>query len=142
MTTMLESRIARMKAANERAKEEERSVNNVKNTGYSTWNDIMKNEKITDIQDPIMEMELNKHEFENIYKEIVCELQGDDGCYESYIDYYFTTNPVKSYVLSFKNEKRKTEFYDIGLEKESVLSLVEVQEGEEKGEKEKRQEKI
>ena len=141
MTTILESRIARMKAAIERGKDD-KYVNIVKRTSYSTWSDIMKNGKITEIQDPIMEMELNKHEFENIYNEIVCELQGNDGFYESYIDYYFTTNPVKSYVLSFKNEKRKTEFYNIGLEKKSVLSLVEVQEGEGKDEKEKRQENI
>lgn len=114
------------------------SVNNVKMTGYSTWSDIMKNTKISDIQDPIMEMELNKYEFEKIYKEIVCELEGNDDCYESYIDYYFVVNPVKSYVLSFKNETRKTEFYDIGLEKKSVLSLNEVHEGEDKDEKKKR----
>ena len=114
-------------------------MKNIKMTGYSTWNDIMKNTKITDIQDPIMEMELNKHDFENIYKEIICELQGNDGYYESYIDYYFTINPLKSYVLSFKSEKQKAEFYNIGLEKKSVLSLIEVQEGEEKTDKETRQ---
>ena len=46
-----------------------------------------------------------------MYKEIVCELQGNDDVFESYIDYYFTTNPMKSYVLSFKGEKEKTEFF-------------------------------
>ena len=92
----------------------------------------MKNKKITDIQDPIIEMELDKYEFEKIYKEIVCELQGNDECFESYIDYYFTVNPIKSFVLSFKSEKAKTEFYNIGLEKKSVLTLTEVHEGEEK----------
>tara|TARA_B110000037_G_C17077062_1_gene488346 strand:+ start:717 stop:1145 length:429 start_codon:yes stop_codon:yes gene_type:complete len=117
------------------------NIKNIKMMHYSTWNDIMKNTKITDIQDPIIEMELNKYDFENIYKEIVCELQGKDDCYESYIDYYFTTNPVKSYVLSFKNETRKKDFYNIGLEKKSVLSLIEVQEGEDKDEKKKRQKK-
>jgi hypothetical protein len=55
-----------MKAAIERGKDE-KYVNIVKRTSYSTWSDIMKNGKITEIQDPIMEMELNKHEFENIY---------------------------------------------------------------------------
>jgi len=98
--------------------------------GYSTWNDIMKNKKITDIQDPILEMELDKHEFQNIYEEIVYELQGNDGFLESYIDYYFTINPIKPYVLSFKGEKEKTEFYNIGLEKKSVLTLTEIHEGE------------
>lgn len=107
-------------------------------TGYSTWNDIMKNKKITDIQDPIIEMEIDKYEFENMYKEIVCELQGNDEYLESYVDYYFINNPVKSYVLSFKGEKEKTEFYDIGLKNKSVLSLTEIHEGEETNEKEKR----
>ena len=106
--------------------------------GYSTWNDIMKNKKIMDIQDPIIEMEIDKYEFENMYKEIVCELQGNDEYLESYVDYYFINNPVKSYVLSFKGEKEKTEFYDIGLKNESVLSLTEIHEGEETNEKEKR----
>jgi len=106
--------------------------------GYSTWKDVMNNKKITDIQDPIIEMEIDKCEFEIMYKEIVCELQGNDDVFESYIDYYFTTNPIKSYVLSFKDDKKKTEFYDIGLKNKSVLSLTEVQEGERKEEKENR----
>ena len=31
--------------------------------GYSTWNDVMNNSKITDIQDPVLEMEIDKYEF-------------------------------------------------------------------------------
>ena len=106
--------------------------------GYSTWNDIMKNKKISNIQDPLINMELDKYEFEKIYKEIVCEIQGNDEYYESYIDYYFTINPLKSYVLSFKGEKEKTEFYNIGLEKKSVLTLIEIHEGEDTKNKNKR----
>jgi hypothetical protein len=100
--------------------------------GYSTWNDILKNKQISYIQDPIMEMELEKYEFGNIYMEIVCEIQGNNEYFESYMDYYFIVNPLKSFVLSFKGEKEKTEFYNIGLEKKSVLTLTEVHEGEEK----------
>ncbi len=73
--------------------------------GGSTWNNIMNNTKITDIQDPLMEMELPKADFGDMYKEIVCELQGNDECYESYANYYFTNNPTKSFVLSFRGEK-------------------------------------
>ena len=102
-----------------------------KSRGYSTWNDIMNNKRISDIQDPIIEMELGKYEFEEMYKEIVCEIQGNDGCDESYIDYYFSINPIKSYVLSFKGEKEKNEFYNIGLTKKCVLTLTEIHEGEE-----------
>ena len=109
--------------------------------GYTTWNDVMKNNKITDIQDPMLEMEINKYDFEMMYREIVAELQGDDQYEESYVDYYFTKNHMKSYVLSFKGEKEKTAFYDIGLKTKSVLSLTEVCEGEKQNEKEKRQEK-
>ena len=98
--------------------------------GYSTWSDVMKNNKITDIQDPVLEMEIDKREFDDIYKEILYDLEGNDDILEAYIDYYFTINPLKSYVLSFRGEKEKTEFYDIGLKKESVLSLVEIHEGE------------
>ena len=109
--------------------------------GGSTWNDIMNNTKITDIQDPLMEMELPKADFGDMYKEIVCELQGNDECYESYANYYFTNNPTKSFVLSFRGEKEKEEFYNIGLNKNSVLSLTEIQEGEKTIEKKERKEK-
>ena len=106
--------------------------------GYSTWKDIMNNSQITDIQDPVLEMEVDKYEFEDMYSYIVCELQGNDDVLESYIDYYFTVNPMKSYVLSFRSQKEKDEFYDIGLDKECVASLTEVCEGETEQEKKKR----
>ena len=99
---------------------------------YSTWDDIFKNKKIYDIQDPIIDMELSKDEFGKMYKEILDEIQGNDGYLESYMDYYFVVNPLKTYVLSFRGDKEKTEFYNIGLEKKSVLSLPEVHEGEDK----------
>ena len=100
--------------------------------GYSTWKDIMNNSKITDIQDPLLEMEVSKQDFEDMYREIVSELQGNDDVLESYIDYYFTINPMKSYALSFRGEKEKNEFYEIGLKQQSVLSLKEIHEGENK----------
>jgi len=106
--------------------------------GYSTWKDIINNSKITDIQDPVLEMEVNKYEFEIMYSDIVCELEGNDNVLEAYIDYYFIVNPIKSYVLSFKSQKERDEFYDIGLNKKCVLSLTEVCEGETKQEKKKR----
>jgi hypothetical protein len=106
--------------------------------GYSTWNDVMKNSKITDIQDPILEMEIDKHEFANMYKDIVDEIQGIDDTYESFIDYYFIVNPMKSYALSFRSEKEKNAFYDIGLNKKCVVSLTEVCEGETEKDKNKR----
>ena len=65
-------------------------------------------------------------------REIVSELQGNDDVLESYIDYYFTINPIKRYVLSFRGEKEKSEFYEIGLKQQSVLSLKEIHEGENK----------
>ena len=38
--------------------------------GYSTWKDIMNNSQITDIQDPVLEMEVDKYEFEDMYSDI------------------------------------------------------------------------
>ena len=109
--------------------------------GYSTWNDVMNNNKITDIQDPVLEMEIDKHEFANMYENIVSELQGKDDTYESYIDYYFIVNPMKSFSLIFRSEKEKNAFYDIGLDKNCVVSLTEVCEGETKQDKKKRNKK-
>jgi hypothetical protein len=109
--------------------------------GYSTWSDVMKNNKISDIQDPVLEMEISKFDFDDMYREIVEQLHGGDNVLESYIDYYFTINPMKSYSLSFKGEKEKNEFYDIGLKNKSVLSLTEVCEGEKRCEKEERKER-
>ncbi len=90
--------------------------------GGATWNDIMKDKKITTIQDPIIDMEIPKQDFEDMYKEIVCELQGNDECLESYANYYFCNNPIKSYVLSFRGEKEKKEFYNIGL-KNNIIAF-------------------
>lgn len=109
--------------------------------GYSTWKDVMNNKSIFEIQDPILEMEIDKCEFEEMYPEIISELEGQDEVLESYIDYYFIINPMKSYALSFRGEKEKREFYDIGVKKNSVLSLTEVHEGETKKEKNKRNKK-
>lgn len=108
--------------------------------GYSTWNNVMKSNKITDIQDPVLEMEIDKHEFANMYENIVSELQGN-GDIKSYIDYYFIVNPMKSFSLIFRSEKEKNEFYDIGLNKNCVISLTEVCEGETKHDKKKRNKK-
>jgi len=99
---------------------------------YNTWTYVMKNKNITAIQDPLIEMDIPKEEFNEIYKEIVLELEGNDDCLESYVDYYFNVNPLKPYTLTFKGEKEKNEFYDIGLKKESVLTLKEIHEGETK----------
>ena len=57
--------------------------------------------------------------------------------YKNQILYIF----CKSYALSFRGEKEKREFYDIGVKKNSVLSLTEVHEGETKKEKNKRNKK-
>lgn len=92
----------------------------------------MKITKITCVQDPLIEVDLPKEQFQEIYKSILEDLEGQNNEYESYVDYYFTINPIKPFVLSFKGEKEKNIFYDIGLKKESVLSLKEIHEGEEK----------
>ena len=63
-------------------------MKNFKLKGYSTWKDVMNNSKITDIQDPLLEMEVGKQDFEDMYREIVSELQGSDDVLESYIDYF------------------------------------------------------
>lgn len=111
-----------------------------KSKGYSTWKDIMSNSQITDIQDPVLEMEVSKYDFEDMYSDIVCELEGKNAL-KSYVDYYFIVNPMKSYVLSFKSEKEKNAFYDIGLNKKCVASLTEVCEGETEQEKNLRKNK-
>ena len=59
--------------------------------GYSKWKDIMNNSKITDIQDPILEMEVDKHEFEDMYSDIVSELNGTDN-----ILHLLTFKPLKN----------------------------------------------
>ena len=115
-------------------------ANEITLKGYSTWNDVMKSNKITDIQDPVLEMEIDKHEFANMYENIVSELQGT-GDIKSYIDYYFIVNPIKSSSLIFRSEKEKNAFYDIGLNKNCVISLTEVCEGETKKDKKKRNKK-
>ena len=84
---------------------------------YKKWSDIMNITKITCVQDPLIEIDLPKEQFEEIYKSILDELEGQNNDYESYVDYYFTINPIKPFVL--KEKKKKMNFMILDLKKKA-----------------------
>ena len=48
---------------------------------------------------------------------------------DSCIEYYFEINPLRSNTLIFKDEEKKSEFYEIGIKTNSVTSLKKINEG-------------
>lgn len=96
---------------------------------YTSWIKIKKSKKIEFVEDPILNFELSKEYFEDSYKKIVEKLNGDEEIIESCIEYYFELHPLRKNTLMFKDENKKIEFYDIGIENNSVTSLKKINEG-------------
>ncbi len=96
---------------------------------YTSWNTIAKNKSIEFIEDPILNMELLKNDFEDSYKDIVNTLTAESNYLDTCIEYYFEKHPLRKNVLIFKNEEKKSEFYDIGLELKCVPELDKIQSG-------------
>lgn len=96
---------------------------------YTSWNIIANNKSIEYIEDPIINMELYKKDFEEIYKEILLTLTAENGYLDTAIEYYFELHPLRKNVLVFRNDEKKNEFYDIGLELNCVSSIDKIKEG-------------
>ena len=105
------------------------------NKKYHSWEDIYKNNNICYIEDPILTFETPKEIFYDSYKEILNTFT-NQYFHEQHLldvtktmDYYFEKNPLRPNTLMFKDEKKKTEFYNIGLEMNSVVDLTNIWEG-------------
>ena len=102
---------------------------------YHSWEDIQKNPNICYIEDPILTIEVTKEIFFDSYEEILKtfthELINEDNLLDlsKSMDYYFEKNPLRPNTLIFKDENKKIEFYNIGLEMNSVVDLSNIHEG-------------
>ena len=96
---------------------------------YTSWNTIANNKSIEFIEDPIINMELYKKDFEETYKQILLTLTAENGYLDTAIEYYFELHPLRKNVLVFRNDEKKNEFYDIGLELDCVSSIDKIKEG-------------
>jgi len=96
---------------------------------YTSWNTIANNKSIEFIEDPIVNMELYKIDFEKTYKLILETLTAEKGYLDTSIEYYFERHPLRKNVLVFRNDEKKTEFYDIGVELNCVCSIDKIKEG-------------
>ena len=99
-----------------------------------SWQDIKNSKQIDSIEDPVLSFEINKYDFEEQYELILAKLncQKDENgnlIKEQTIDYYFDIHPLRNNVLTFKNEDKKWEFYQIEKKKKSVTDLNKIQEG-------------
>ena len=100
----------------------------------TSWNVIKNNKQIDFIQDPFLNYELDKIEFEFHYDAILetidCKL---DDCgliiKKRTMDYYFDISPLRNNVLIFKDEEKKIEFYEIGIQLKAITDLRKIQEG-------------
>ena len=96
---------------------------------YTTWKTISTNKSIEFVEDPVINMELYKLDFEETYKNILETLTAELGYLDTTIEYYFELHPLRKNVLVFRNDEKKTEFYDIGIELNCVAPLKKIQEG-------------
>ena len=96
---------------------------------YTSCNDVKISNKIEFIEDPILSIELTKKDFEENYLEICNSLVAEQGYLDTTIEYYFELSPLRNNYLIFRNEEKKVEFYDIGLELNCVIQLNKIHEG-------------
>ena len=101
---------------------------------YTSWSKVSVNKSIEFIEDPILNMELFKTDFEDSYKEILNTLTAEQGYLDTAVEYYFERHPLRKNVLVFRNEDKKCEFYDIGTEMDCVTPLKKIQEGNQNNE--------
>jgi len=86
----------------------------MKNKKYTSWNMIKKNKKIQFIQDPILDIEITKNYFGEIYGKMVKKLKVSNNVKTS-IEYYLEQHPKKNNTLIFINKDKKNEFYELGM---------------------------
>ncbi len=100
----------------------------------TSWNVVKNNKQIDYIQDPFLNYELDKKEFEFHYDEILATL----NCKKDYngkvlqkttMDNYFDVSPLRNNVLIFKDDDKKIEFYEIGMKLKVVTDLRKIHEG-------------
>lgn len=90
---------------------------------YTSWKEVKNNKNIEFIEDPILSIDLSKEHFEDSYKSILDKLTAEPYCIDTTIEYYFEISPIKKNVLIFKDEKKKLEFYEIGIETNSITHI-------------------
>jgi len=98
-------------------------------SNYTSWKIISNNKYIEFIEDPIINMELYKKDFEETYKNIIETLINEKGYLDTTVEYYFELHPLRKNVLIFRNDEKKGEFYDIGLELNCVSPIYKIKEG-------------
>ena len=96
---------------------------------YTSWKKLKKNKNIQHIQDPILSIYLSKEHFEDSYKIILNKLTAEPYCIDSTIEYYFEVNPLKKDTLIFKDENKKLEFYELGIETKSITPFDKICDG-------------
>ena len=108
---------------------------------YTSWSKVSVNKSIEFVEDPILNMELFKTDFEDSYKEILTTLTAEKGYLDTAVEYYFERHPLRKNVLVFRSEDKKCEFYDIGTEMDCVTPLKKIQEGNQNNQEKKKNKK-
>ena len=96
---------------------------------YTSWKQISSNKIIELVEDPILNMEIFKADFEDSYKNILETLTAEDGYLDTAVEYYFEIHPLRNNVLIFRNNEKKNEFYEIGIQLDCITPLKIIQEG-------------
>ena len=96
---------------------------------YTSWMEIKKIKTIEFIEDPLTSMELFKCDFEYSYDAILQTLTAEPGYIDTTMEYYFEKHPLRKNLLVFRDDSKREEFYEVGIELDCVPSLISVCEG-------------
>ena len=96
---------------------------------YTSWNNVKKSKMIEFIEDPILSIEMSKDHFEDSYKKILKKINGDKNNMKLTMDFYFDIHPLRNNTLIFKDDNKKENFYELGIEINGITPIEKIKEG-------------
>jgi hypothetical protein len=100
-------------------------------TNTTTWISIQVDPRITDIQHPIYNHIDTKTEFEEEFKQLLNNLNGDpEKEPKNFFGFYVEVNPLKCCALAFKEQQTKAKFTDMAIKLKLIPALKEIHQGE------------
>ena len=100
-------------------------------TNTTTWISIQVDPRITDIQHPIYNHIYTKTEFEEEFKQLLNNLNGDpEKEPKNFFGFYVEVNPLNCCALVFKDQQTKSKFTDMAIKLKLIPALKEIHQGE------------
>lgn len=101
-----------------------------------TWVQALADMSLEAFEDPVSQSMVPKSEFAQAYGPALALLDGADCA--SYVDFYFTTSPMRVGYLVLRDDDARADLFDLFVDEGLVSSLGEIQAGETHAEKARR----